>query len=173
MEVSGWFNEHVDSEHVYSNQELWGNDHWDNSVGQDTLSVYSAVCSSLAPSSEEPTDKKEPNNYSSVPVGETGIKIRTRQPQNRPTLGNIPFQGTAPRRIRLQIQCSGESVCHSEVGGPSCSEEDEVQSTVTKVSFIKGSWHESSAHMYLSIIESNNVACRLKKLQNTVLLLLR
>lgn len=132
MEVSGWFNEHVDSEHVYSNQELWGNDLWDNSVGQDTLSVYSAVCSSLAPSSEEPTDKKEPNNYSSVPVGETVIKIRTRQPQNRPTLDNIPFQGTAPRRIRLDVQRSGESVCHSEVGGPSCSEEDEVQSTVTK-----------------------------------------
>ncbi|XP_010533527.1 PREDICTED: protein NTM1-like 9 [Tarenaya hassleriana] len=36
----------------------------------------------------------------------TGIKIRARQPQNRPNAGFVN-QGTAPRRIRLQMQPNG------------------------------------------------------------------
>ncbi|KAJ0048558.1 hypothetical protein Pint_14929 [Pistacia integerrima] len=78
---------------------------------------------------------QNPVNYSGEFAGGTGIKIRTRQPQQSPDSYNFVSQGTAPRRLRLQMKVSttppvgnGEvkDVCHSK-------EEDEVQSAFTEV----------------------------------------
>jgi hypothetical protein len=79
-----------------------------------------------------PTQTPYVGTNSSAPIGGTGIKIRTRQPQNQPSSGSFVCQGTAPRRIRLQMKISGGSVCHNEVIGANRSEEDEVQSTLTE-----------------------------------------
>lgn len=51
----------------------------------------------------------------------------------------LKTQGTAPRRVRLQMKSSHGSVCcHSEVrGGSHSEEEDEVQSAITEVRLIK------------------------------------
>jgi hypothetical protein len=84
-----------------------------------------------------PTQTPYVGTNSSAPIGGTGIKIRTRQPQNQPSSGSFVCQGTAPRRIRLQMKISGGSVCHNEVIGANRSEEDEVQSTLTEVRFIR------------------------------------
>lgn len=67
-------------------------------------------------------------------AGGTGIKIRIRQPQQRPNSFNSVYQGTAKRRVRLQVGLSPpvgggdkrRDLSHSE-------EEDEVQSGVTKI----------------------------------------
>lgn len=50
----------------------------------------------------------------------------------------LKTQGTAPRRVLLQMKSSHGSVCHSEVrGGSHSEEEDEVQSTFNEVRFIR------------------------------------
>ncbi|KAK4423226.1 protein NTM1-like 9 [Sesamum alatum] len=62
------------------------------------------------------------------PDCETGIKIRPRQPRDRPSLGNSANQGTASRRIRLCTGCGPTSIsCEKSKG-----EEDESQSLVTQ-----------------------------------------
>jgi hypothetical protein len=86
---------------------------------------------------EELADKTNRINNGSIPVGGTGIKIRTRQPQQQPISNNFGSLGTAPRRIRLQMKISLGSVCSSEVtGANSRKEDDEVQSNVYEVRFI-------------------------------------
>lgn len=80
---------------------------------------------------KELADKTNRVNNGSIPVGGTGIKIRTRQPQQQPILNNFGSLGTAPRRIRLQMKISVGSVCSSEVtDANSRKEDDEVQSHV-------------------------------------------
>jgi len=93
--------------------------------------------SSSALNLEELADKTNRINNGSIPVGGTGIKIRTRQPQQQPISRNSGFQGNAKRRIRLQMKISLGSVCSSEVtGANSRKEDDEVQSNVYEVRFI-------------------------------------
>ena len=81
-------------------------------------------------------DGQEKEYSSSHRAVGTGIKIRSRQPQ-QPSLNNITsHQGSAPRRIRLQMNTAprsitdenGEDVKLNNVEG-----EDESQSTVTEV----------------------------------------
>jgi hypothetical protein len=87
--------------------------------------------SSSALNLEELADKTNRINNGSIPVGGTGIKIRTRQPQQQPISNNFGSLGTAPRRIRLQMKISLGSVCSSEVtDANSEKEDDEVQSHV-------------------------------------------
>ncbi|KAI3453286.1 hypothetical protein Pfo_009949 [Paulownia fortunei] len=62
------------------------------------------------------------------PVSETGIKIRSRQPRDRPSFVNSTTQGSAPRRIRLWMGCRPNSVCCEKSKG----EEHESQSLVTQ-----------------------------------------
>ncbi|XP_057773618.1 protein NTM1-like 9 [Salvia miltiorrhiza] len=57
-----------------------------------------------------------------TPVSETGIKIRSRQPRNPPSLMNFTSQGTAPRRLRLWFGPRPESNYSDR------SKEDESQS---------------------------------------------
>ncbi|KAF8379839.1 hypothetical protein HHK36_029288 [Tetracentron sinense] len=113
------YNEHVDSiqlqsargsyrslpfyagEYGRGNMDLLQND----SLGLDGASatdLFDGV------SIEELTSKKNPVNNSGRVVG-TGIKIRTRPPQNQPSSHNNVTQGTAPRRIRLQRKLSRRS----------------------------------------------------------------
>lgn len=147
MGPSGWINGHVDKRELLfgSSQGLHfplvvdmmiKGDVCDNLV-QYASSSYSAMDLTSALNLEELTDKTKCVNNGSTPVGGTGIKIRTRQPQQQPISNNFGSQGTAPRRIRLQMSSPGP-VCSSEVTSASSrKEEDEVQSTVTEVRFIR------------------------------------
>lgn len=73
-------------------------------------------------------------NYGGDFAGGTGIKIRTRQPQQRPNSFNSVNQGTAQRRLRLQMTLSPPMVGGDKRKDLSHSvEEDEVQSGVTKI----------------------------------------
>ncbi|XP_031274708.1 protein NTM1-like 9 isoform X2 [Pistacia vera] len=78
---------------------------------------------------------QNPVNYSGEFAGGTGIKIRTRQPQQSPDSYNFVSQGTAPRRLRLQMKVfTTPPVGNSEEKDVSHSkEEDEVQSAFTEV----------------------------------------
>lgn len=157
MGASGWSNKHVDMRELLQMQTSCGSPQafkplvnreprglnmgelWDDCDGQDASPANSTIIgSAFGLSLEEPTDKMNLVNHSSSPVGGTGIKIRTRQPrqlQQQPNSDNFGTQGTAPRRIRLQMRISYESVCHSEVGGANAKEEEEVESTLTEVRF--------------------------------------
>ncbi|KAK9274596.1 hypothetical protein L1049_021845 [Liquidambar formosana] len=67
--------------------------------------------------------------------GGTGIKIRTRQTQDRPSDDNFEPQGTARRRIRLQMKVSPGKLRDTS----SSEEEHEAQSTITEA--IEGTIH--------------------------------
>ncbi|XP_057969658.1 protein NTM1-like 9 isoform X2 [Malania oleifera] len=70
-------------------------------------------------------------NISCDNVGETRIKIRTRQPQHQLSSDNLITQGIAPRRIRLQMDLLPSSV--GKLGDTNSPEEDhESQSSVTE-----------------------------------------
>ena len=107
-----------------------------NFVGQ-APSANSAISSfDVYNSMEEPTSQMTSVDYGSGVSG-TGIKIRTRQRQVRPHSDSLAAQGSAPRRIRLQVEPSVESVGNFKVNGAThVDDEDEVQSAVTEVSFI-------------------------------------
>lgn len=68
----------------------------------------------------------------SSPVSETGIKIRSRQPRDRPSLMNFSAQGTAPRRMRLWMGYGPKSISCERVKG----EEHESKPLITQVSSI-------------------------------------
>lgn len=155
MGAPGWFNGHVDKRELLQMQPLFGSSQahvplvdqelnrriegnvWDNPE-QYVSSPYPAMSSSLALNFEELSDKTNHVNNGSIPVGGTGIKIRTRRSQQQPISNNFGSQGTAPRRIRLQMKSSLGLVRSSEVTSASSrKEEDEVQSTVTEVRFIR------------------------------------
>ncbi|XP_061984049.1 NAC domain-containing protein 14-like isoform X2 [Populus nigra] len=104
-----------------------------NFVGQDAPSANSAISSfDVYNSMEEPTSQMTSVDYGSGVSG-TGIKIRTRQPQVRRHSDNLVAQGSAPRRIRLLVERSVESVGNFKVNDAThVDDEDEVQSAVTK-----------------------------------------
>ncbi|XP_071732158.1 NAC domain-containing protein 91-like isoform X2 [Rutidosis leptorrhynchoides] len=57
---------------------------------------------------------------------DTGIVIRSRQPQRVADGSSFSTQGTAPRRIRLQMKLQAGSVSHGEPGKPIVTEEKEA-----------------------------------------------
>lgn len=70
----------------------------------------------------------------------TGIKIRTRQPQPQSSSNSPIPQGSAPRRIRLQMDTAPRSFANDNVKDVKQSkeeDEDELQSTVTEVRIIR------------------------------------
>ncbi|WCJ26674.1 NAC domain-containing protein 14 [Euphorbia peplus] len=106
-------------------------DHENSCLGQGDLSAYSATGSSfgLCSKSEETNWPVSPVNH----VSGTGIKIRTRQPQARSNVDNFIAQGTAPRRLRLQMKFSAASSGNEDKREASHAEdEDEVQSAATE-----------------------------------------
>lgn len=82
---------------------------------------------------EEFSSRKDSVNHGYDQVGRTRIRIKTRQPQQQSNSENYVTQGTAPRRIRLQMNVSTGSVVDSNVRDRDDEEEDEVQSTNTDV----------------------------------------
>lgn len=155
MGAPGWFNGHVDKRELLQMDMFNGSSQahvplvdpeldrriegnvWDNPM-QYASTPYPDMRSSCALNFEELSDEMNHVNNGSIPVGGTGIKIRTRRSQQQPILNNFGSQGTAPRRIRLQKKSSLGLVCSSEVTSASSrKEEDEVQSTVTEVRFIR------------------------------------
>lgn len=80
----------------------------------------------------ESTSMNVPANYNGQ-NGETGIKIRSRQPQ-RPISDNFIGQGNAPRRLRLQVDRSPGSTASDNVKDSNKSYEEEVQSSTTGAS---------------------------------------
>ncbi|XP_011004354.1 PREDICTED: uncharacterized protein LOC105110869 isoform X4 [Populus euphratica] len=104
-----------------------------NFVGQDAPFANSAISSfDVYNTMEEPTSQMTSVDYDSGVSG-TGIKIRTRQPQVRRHSDNLVDQGSAPRRIRLLVERSVESVGNCKVNDAThVDDEDEVQSAVTE-----------------------------------------
>ncbi|KAJ6293372.1 hypothetical protein OIU78_025363 [Salix suchowensis] len=122
-----------------------------NLVGQDASPANSSISSfDVLDSMEEPTSQMTSVDHSNGVSG-TGIKIRTRQPQVRRNSGNVVSQGSASRRIRLQVTPSADSVGNRKVNDATHVEdedeatgdaekqastvdedEDEVQSAVTE-----------------------------------------
>ncbi|KAL5764379.1 hypothetical protein ACOSQ2_016973 [Xanthoceras sorbifolium] len=118
----------------------------DNSVAQGSLSADSAVGSfhGNLNNFELSSTPKNPVNSTGDSAGGTGIEIRTRQPQNRPKSDNFVIQGTAPRRIRLQMKLSPTPVGNVEEKDVNHrEEEDEVQSALTEVNEAKEKTHIS------------------------------
>ncbi|KAG5235797.1 NAC family protein [Salix suchowensis] len=101
-----------------------------NLVGQDASPVNSSISSfDVLDSMEEPTSQMTSVDHSNGVSG-TGIKIRTRQPQVRRHSDNFLSQGSASRRLRLQVTRSAgnrkvNDATHVE-------DEDEVKSAVTE-----------------------------------------
>lgn len=81
------------------------------------------------------TVSKNPVNCGSEFVSSTGIKIRTRQPQQPPASYNFVSQGTAPRRVRMKMKLANALPVSNgkEKGVSHIREEDEVQSAFTEV----------------------------------------
>lgn len=99
-------------------------------TAQDASSALSGMgpLDNLLNNQQEAYTQNNHVNYGGDPVGGTGIKIRTRQPQHRPMPGNIVAQGIAPRRIRLQM---------CKVMDASSNGEQEAQSALTEVSCVE------------------------------------
>lgn len=76
-----------------------------------------------------------PSKDSSTPYSGTGIKIRSREPRNRPASVNSTNQGTTSRRIRLSMENRPNSVT-SINSDEANSTEQESQSLITEVSSI-------------------------------------
>ncbi|XP_007039299.2 PREDICTED: protein NTM1-like 9 [Theobroma cacao] len=87
----------------------------------------------------EPPQQPNSDNFATLGIG-TGIKIRTRAPQQRANSDNFVNQGTAPRRIRLQMKpsngpmkVSAGCVDDGKMRSTGLGEEEEVQSALTEI----------------------------------------
>lgn len=113
----------------------------DDFVGQSVSTSDSSLGSAYVMSNnnlEEPTNTKFHVDYGTNRGSGTGIKIRTRQHHRQPVSDNFSTQGTAPRRIRLLMNCSPRSILDNNTRESNKSkEEDEVQSATTEVRFSK------------------------------------
>ncbi|KAL0324574.1 UNVERIFIED_CONTAM: NAC domain-containing protein 14 [Sesamum calycinum] len=69
---------------------------------------------------------------SNTHVSRTGIKIRSRQPRDQPSILSSTTQGTTSRRIRLLMESGTNSISCEESKDASSSEEQESQSLITK-----------------------------------------
>ncbi|XP_011081341.1 NAC domain-containing protein 14 isoform X2 [Sesamum indicum] len=92
------------------------------------VSSLDVVSGSLDDSFYHSYQTKDGNTH----VSGTGIKIRSRQPRNQPTILNSTTQGTTSRRIRLLMESGSNPICYEESKDASSSEEQESQSLITK-----------------------------------------
>ncbi|KAL6280751.1 hypothetical protein ACE6H2_017632 [Prunus campanulata] len=100
-------------------------------IGQSPTSDEQEKEHAIFNNGEEFSSRKDSVNHGYDQVGRTRIRIKTRQPQQQSNSENYVTQGTAPRRIRLQMNISTGSVVDSNVRDGDDEEEDEVQSTNT------------------------------------------
>lgn len=106
-------------------------------VGLDAPSANHAMGSGLVNKMEGSTNQKNVINNGGDIVGGTGIKIRTRQPPNRPSTEPSVSQGIAARRIRLQMKISS-----GVMEASSSDVEHEAKSTVIQAE--EGTEHSST-----------------------------
>lgn len=151
MGSSRLFSEHVESKDLLQAPSCFGScqaeaslndqeigkgticDYGDNSAVQVASSAVGSLYGNLNNYDLSPTLNNSVNYGGDFAVG-TGIKIRTRQPQQRPNSFNSVNQGTAQRRLRLQVTLSPPMVGGDKQKDLGHSvEDDEVQSGVTKV----------------------------------------
>lgn len=130
---SGWFDEYVDRKVCFQMDTYPSLDSfYEPDLGGGNMGVLgddSALGSYYGWSNNfDGSDANNSINNGDNHVGGTGIKIRPRQPQHRPSAGNIASQGIAPRRIRLQIETSPPV----KLSDTSSSKEHEAQPTVTE-----------------------------------------
>lgn len=85
------------------------------------------------------TNGENPVNPSGDLAAGTGIKIRIRQPQPQASSNHFISPDSASRRIRLQINTAPQSIANDNLKGVDQKKEDEeeVQSTITKVRIIR------------------------------------
>ncbi|KAL5551453.1 hypothetical protein UlMin_001629 [Ulmus minor] len=140
MRASGWYSEQVDAKDMLQMHAGYSQatvpfvdrelnpinicDPDNNFAGQVPFIAGSAV-GSVYPNFNniaESNPQNYPVNYAGYRDGGTGIKFISRRPQQPPS-NNSVIQGTAQRRIRLQIEKSHGSITN---------EEDEVQSTANE-----------------------------------------
>lgn len=116
-------------------------DYGDNSAVQVASSAVGSLYGNLNNYDLSPTLNNSVNYGGDFAVG-TGIKIRTRQPQQRPNSFNSVNQGTAQRRLRLQVTLSPPMVGGDKQKDLGHSvEDDEVQSGDTKINEIAEQSH--------------------------------
>lgn len=86
-------------------------------------------------SKEESTYRNNPVNSGGHQSGDTGVKIRTRLPQQQQLdSDNFGARGSVPRRIRLQMNTLPGSTVNDDVRDVKQSKEDyEAQSSVAEV----------------------------------------
>lgn len=109
-------------------------------VGDPFLAVSSASGQSyFSNSPEEPSINTI--SAGNDDIFETGIRIRPREHQNQPSNANSGWQGTAPRRIRLQKKLQVGPVSCGNFGDLSHKEENSEAKTpiVAKVRFVRRS----------------------------------
>ncbi|KAK2664449.1 hypothetical protein Ddye_003023 [Dipteronia dyeriana] len=131
MGASRWFNEHGDRTETLQTPAYFGTRRaeasvYDHELRKGDIGVYGDSSVTL----------KNPVNQTGDSASGTGIKIRTRQPQNRFNSDNFVKQGTAPRRIRFQMQMRPPPKPVGNVEEKDANhheEEDEVQSALTEV----------------------------------------
>ncbi|OMP02741.1 No apical meristem (NAM) protein [Corchorus olitorius] len=98
----------------------------------------------------QPLQQLNSDNISTFGSG-TGIKIRTRAPQQRPNSDDFLNQGTAPRRLRLQMKLSTATevsagcVDDGKTSSAGHGEEEEVQSALTEVTEAESTEQTSSS----------------------------
>ncbi|XP_024026858.1 protein NTM1-like 9 isoform X2 [Morus notabilis] len=139
MKGSEWYSEQMDAKEVLQIQPQCGPSRAEAPYANQDLRMgnmgqpgYNMVGQVSVNNLEESTSMNVPVNYYGHGGG-TGIKIRSRQPQ-RPISDNFVTQGTAARRIRLQMDLSPGSTTNDNVRDSNQSYEEEVQSTHTGVS---------------------------------------
>ncbi|XP_050151836.1 NAC domain-containing protein 14-like [Malus sylvestris] len=101
-------------------------------IGQSPTSDEQEEEHAIFNDKEELSGRNNSINNGCDPDGRSRIMIRTRQPQQRSNSDSSVTQGTAPRRIRLQMNISSGSIADSNVRDTDDGGEDEVQSTNTE-----------------------------------------
>ncbi|XP_019170291.1 PREDICTED: protein NTM1-like 9 isoform X2 [Ipomoea nil] len=142
-ELLGHFQGH---ENYFSEETTWQNNlSSERLILQDTLleqtspAPFQTQVSPNDPDSILHTDDTHthtnPVGHASDVAGGSGLRIRMRQRQNRPTSRNIITRGTAPRRLNLVLEQEPHSVSSANVAeaGSFGSEVHEAQSLVAEV----------------------------------------
>ncbi|XVE64559.1 hypothetical protein DITRI_Ditri07aG0110100 [Diplodiscus trichospermus] len=154
-----WFGGYIDNEESVQMQTSFESSHtqkelYDREFTIGNISGLGNYSVGQATSSTESAASNLNNllQSTSLKTG-TGIKLRSRAPQERPDSGNIVNQGTAPRRTRLQMKLSTGPVKVSAAGcvddgkmGSASLGEEEVQSALTEVKEAEATGQTSSSN---------------------------
>ncbi|XP_039050805.1 protein NTM1-like 9 isoform X2 [Hibiscus syriacus] len=118
---------------TYSTDSSMGNNNYLQQLA--SLKSYNNDVGDLGGTTGMKTRAFQPQQQSNFENLRTGIRIRARGPQQQPNLDNTVYQGTAPRRIRLQkkLSCGPMKVSAGCVDDSKTSPGEEVQSVLSEV----------------------------------------